>query len=54
MILNVKLPHNLPKDVRLRNLGNEEILGKSESWAQNIKIWQQGKKTDQSQPSNFP
>ena len=49
-----KLPHNLPKDVRLRNLGNEEILGKSESWAQNIKIWQQGKKTDQSQPLNFP
>ena len=36
------------------NLGNEEILGKSESCAQNIKIWQQDKKTDKNQSLNFP
>ena len=28
-----ELPHELPNDLRLRILGNKEILGKSQTWA---------------------
>ena len=29
-----ELPHELPNDLRLRILGNKEILGKSQIWMQ--------------------
>ena len=29
-----ELPHELPNDLRLRILGNKEILGKSQNWVE--------------------
>ena len=29
-----ELPHELPNDLRLRILGNKEILGKSQIWVE--------------------
>ena len=34
--LGIHLPHELPNDLRLRILGNEEIIGKSKIW---VRIW---------------
>ena len=31
-----ELPHELPNDLRLRILGNEEMLGKSQIWVEPI------------------
>ena len=52
------LVYELPNNLRLRILGNKEILGKSQIWVEivsppEIKLWQQQSKNTQKQISNF-
>ena len=43
-----ELPHKLPNDLRLRILGNQEILGKSHIWVETLNLGSSSQKTRKS------